>query len=565
MELLRSKVNKVVRNRVLLSSLLIVFLNGCFSSKEMKAENAESAKRIDALEYSNEQVTEVVQPNILFIMSDDHAEKAISAYGHKLINTPNIDRIANEGMMFNNAFVTNSICGPSRAVMMTGKHSHLNGFLDNAADTIFDSSQETFPKLLQKAGYETSVIGKWHLGSDPTGFDNWKILVGQGEYYSPQIKTKEGITTFKGEYVTNTITDLVIKQLDNRDKSKPFAMLYHHKAPHRNWMPDVELMKQNVFKKEFPLPDTFNDTYKGRPAAKHQDMRIADMYLGWDIKLQPNEYEHETGTGGYRHEKSFDNTAAAKLWARHYKRLTPEQKIVWDDYYKNNATQYKALKDKPEELALWMYQRYMHDYLATVRSVDNNIGRVLDYLDANGLRENTIVVYTSDQGFYLGEHGWFDKRFMYEESMSTPLLIRYPAMIKAGQVNNDLVQNLDFAPTFIELSGEPVPEAMQGLSLKPLLSGNTQVGQWRKGLYYQYFEYPTPHAVKPHYGIRTEKYKLIRFQNQRNDDNGYWELYDLSADPDEMKNKYDDDKYAVIKTDLHKQLTQLRVQYQVTQ
>lgn len=548
--------NNDVGRLVLLSFIAFSGLTGCISS-DSAIENNKGKKKPSVLKAEQQS-----RPNILFIMSDDHAEKAISAYGHQLIQTPNIDRIANEGILFTKAFVTNSICGPSRAVLMTGKHSHINGFMDNGEDTIFDGSQSTFPKLLQKAGYETSIVGKWHLGSDPTGFDNWQILVGQGEYYSPQFKSKNGIVQYDGAYVTNKITDLLIEQLDNRDKSKPFAMLYHHKAPHRNWMADVDLLANDDLAKEFPTPESFTDAYQGRPAAKHQDMRIADMYLGWDMKLQPGEYPKETGTGGYRHQKNFDTSKAADLWAYHYNRMNAQQKAIWDDYYQDLAAEYKQFKDNPVKLAAWMYQRYMHDYLATVRSVDNNVGRVLDYLDDNGLSENTVVVYTSDQGFYLGEHGWFDKRFMYEESMSTPLIIRYPAMINAGQVTDKLVQNIDFAPTFIDLSGESVPAEMQGLSLKPLLAGDVTINtsdSWRTGIYYQYFEYPTPHAVMPHYGIRTDRYKLIHFQG----DDGHWELYDLGSDPQEMQNKYHLAEYAQVRRDLHQQLTQLRSEYKV--
>ncbi|GAA6203659.1 sulfatase [Thalassotalea sp. SU-HH00458] len=540
-------------NKLTVISAVTLALIGC-SNNDNKASQVSQSKQLE-------------RPNILFIMSDDHAERAISAYGHELIKTPNIDRIANEGMLFNNAFVTNSICGPSRAVLMTGKHSHINGFKDNGHDTIFDGSQMTFPKLLQKAGYETSVIGKWHLGSDPTGFDNWQVLVGQGEYYSPQFKSKSGIKQYDGAYVSNKITDIVLEQLEQRDRSKPFAMLYHHKAPHRNWMADVDLLAKGGFPKKYPLPKTFNDTYQGRPAAKHQDMRIKDMYLGWDMKLWPGEYEKETSTGGYRHADSFDPKRANNRFEAHYHRMTNEQKAKWDEYYKNNAKDYQAVKDNPEALAQWMYNRYLHDYLATVRSVDDGIGRVLDYLDENDLADNTIVIYTSDQGFYLGEHGWFDKRFMYEESMSTPLVIRYPNMITAGQVNSRLVQNLDFAPTFVDLAGLDVPKEMQGLSLKPLLDGTISPlktagnQEWRSSLYYQYFEYPIPHAVMPHNGVRTETHKLIHFTAEGND---FWELYDLEADPSELKNQYDKPGFESVQAELHSQLKKLKKQYQVS-
>ena len=511
---------------------------------------------------SSDEDTQDKQPNILFIMTDDHASRAISALGSDLIETPNIDRIATGGIVFNNAFVTNSICGPSRAVLLTGKHSHINGFRDNAADTVFDGSQQTFPKLLQQAGYQTGVVGKWHLGSDPTGFDHWEVLIGQGEYYSPRIKSADGIVQYDGGYVTDVVTDLVLKFLDQRDNTKPFALLYHHKAPHRNWMPDVALLPQAEAGHEYPIPETFEDDYAGRIAAEHQDMRIADMYLGWDMKLQPGDYPKETGTGGYRHADGFDPNRSVQRWAAAFDRMTDEQKATWQNYYKNLASEYAAVMDEPDKRARWMYQRYMHDYLGTVRSVDNNIGRVLDYLDENDLSDNTIVIYTSDQGFYLGEHGWFDKRFMYEESMSTPLLMRYPGVIEPGTKTDRLVQNLDFAPTFIDLAGLEVPEDIQGRSLRPLFTNTASdrsTEAWRTAVYYEYFEYPRPHAVMPHYGVRTETHKLIRFQGQQ----PFWELYDLTADPGEMDNRYDDPALADIQMSLHKELDELRALYEV--
>ncbi len=498
---------------------------------------------------------EVVQPNILFIMSDDHAQRAISAYGNSLIPTPNIDRIANEGVVFRNAFVTNSICSPSRATLLTGKFSHMNGLRDNR--DVFDGHQPTFPQMLQKQGYETAVVGKWHLKSEPVGFDFWRILIGQGEYYSPQFRTPNGIVQHDGSYVTEKVTDIALEFLQQRDKSKPFMMLYHHKAPHRNWMPPVDdLDPENI--KTIPLPDSFDDDYAKRPAAEEADMRIADMFLSWDMKLQPNEYEKETGTGGGRGREEAVREATDG-WRDAYARMTPEQRKKWDAFYSKVNAQYQQVKDDAPALARWKYQRYLHDYLATVRSVDDNIGRVLDYLEAEGLADNTIVVYTSDQGFYLGEHGWYDKRFMYEESMSTPLLMRYPAAIKPGQHNKQLVQNLDFAPTFLDFAGAEIPEDMQGLSLKPMVTG-TQKGAWRDGLYYHYYEYPHGwHMVNQHYGIRTATHKLIHFYGK-----GHWELYDLEKDPAERHNRYNDPAYAELKVKLHKQLQQLREQYKDT-
>ena len=496
--------------------------------------------------------------NIIFIMADDHAKRAISAYGEALIDTPNIDRLAREGVMFTRAFVANAICGPSRATLLTGTHSHVNGFVDNRNGAQFDGSQVTFPKLLRNAGYETSIFGKWHLGSDPEGFDIWNILLDQGEYYSPQFRSRSGVTRRDGEYVSDAITDQVIEYLENRDAAKPFALLYHHKAPHRNWMPNVEDLRGGLNIGTPPLPDNFRDQYEGRPAAGHQDMRVANMYLGWDMKLQPGQYEQETGTGGYRHELTFDPTIAEKRWQHHYGRMTADQRARWDEYYSGLATAYQQNKDNPVRLAEWMYQRYMHDYLGTIRGIDKNVGRVLDYLDESGLAANTIVIYTSDQGFFLGEHGWFDKRFMYEESMSIPLLVRLPSHYEVRPEIAQLVQNIDFAPTLLDFANVDVPDEIQGRSLKPIIFGEDKV-KWRTGLYYQYYEYPIPHAVLPHYGIRTQDHKLIRFEGAT----PYWEFYDLINDPQEMTNLFSDPSYQSIVDDLMSELAELRDEYGV--
>lgn len=492
-----------------------------------------------------------LRPNILFIMSDDHAERAISAYGENLVSTPNIDRIAHEGAIFRNSFVTNSICTPSRAVLLTGKFSHLNGVLGNG--DVFDGNQSTFPQILQKQGYETAVVGKWHLGSEPVGFDHWQILMGQGEYYSPRFHTPAGVVQYDGSYVTDKVTDLALEFLQNRDRSRPFMMLYHHKAPHRNWMPPVdELDPGNIV--PVPLPDSFADDYAGRPAAQKADMRIADMFLSYDMKLSPDNYEKETGTGGGRgHEEAVQE--ALKAWQNAYESMLPEQRKVWDRFYDRINATFQEVRNDPEALARWKYQRYLQDYLATVRPVDRNVGRVLDYLDAEGLYDNTIVIYTSDQGFYLGEHGWYDKRFMYEESMRTPLLMRYPAAIAAGTQVDQLVQNLDLAPTLLDFAGMPTPDAMQGLSLKQLVTGNRQV-TWRDALYYHYYQYPGWHLVNPHYGTRTATHKLIHFYTM-----DHWELYDLGQDPQELTNRYNSPAYAQIRSQLHEQLRQLRHQY----
>ena len=469
------------------------------------------------------------RPNIIFIMSDDHSEAAISAYGSNLISTPNIDRIANEGAKFNNSFVTNSICAPSRAFLLTGKYSHLNGVLDN--NQIFDGEQETFPKILQEAGYETSMIGKWHLKSQPTGFDNWKILKGQGEYYNPLIIDKSGEKNILG-YVTDVITDLAIETLDNRDQKKPFAMLMHHKAPHRNWMPNLKYL--GAFKgKKFLIPPTFYDDYSSRSsAAQDSDMRIENMFLTWDMKLRPEDIDEETGSGG-------SGKVSGLIRDSYREWMNTDQRKLWESYYDSISTAYRNSNLKGKDLLEWKLQRYLEDYLGTILSVDESVGKILDYLDNNGLSENTIVVYTSDQGFYLGEHGWFDKRFMYEESLSMPLVIRYPKEIKGQQKLDEIILNLDFAPTFLDYAGIKVPKSMQGKSIRNLLSGK-QKSKWRESMYYHYYEFPHGwHFVKKHYGIRTDRYKLIHFY----DDIDAWEFYDLKNDPNEINNIYNNKNY----------------------
>ncbi|MBI9073286.1 MAG: sulfatase [Melioribacteraceae bacterium] len=494
-------------------------------------------------------VKKEIPPNILFIMSDDHAEQAISCYGSKLINTPNIDRIANEGIRFTNSFVTNSICGPSRAVLLTGKYSHLNGFRDNR--DLFDSSQTTFPKLLQKAGYETHVIGKWHLRSTPTGFDNWKILKGQGQYYNP-LFLENGKENIRTGYTTDIITDLTIEALENRSKEKPFCMLIHHKAPHRNWMPNAKYFEEfeNI---EFPLPETFYDEYKTREkTAGHADMRIDDMYLSFDLKLHKNYYDKETGTGG---NAKFASKVELN-WLAIYNRMNAEQKKLWDGHYNKINEEFKKANLKGNKLLEWKYQQYMKDYLRCILSVDESIGRILNYLDENGLAKNTIVVYTSDQGFYLGEHGWYDKRFMYEESHSMPLVIRYPKQIPSGQVSDLMALNLDFAPTFLDFANVTIPNDVQGNSLRNILENN-KTDNWRKSVYYHYYEYPHGwHKVKKHCGVRTEDHKLIHFY-----DDDIWELYDLKKDPNELKNIYTDPSYADINNDLKNELSRLQKEY----
>jgi len=479
------------------------------------------------------------RPNIIFIMTDDHASHAMSCYGSRINKTPNLDRIAREGKRFNNCFCTNSICAPSRAVILTGKHSHLNGVLDNRR--VFDGSQKTFPKLLKKAGYETAMIGKWHLKSDPTGFDYWNVLPGQGAYYNPELIEMGERKKYEG-YVTDIITDLSLTWLRERKSDKPFCLMYQHKAPHRNWQPGPEhlTMYDDV---DIPEPETLFDDYRTRSdAARDQEMTIANhMYTDYDLKVSPQPDDDE------RERRRWDNV---------FGRLDEKQQKQWNDAYdpKNEAFRKAGLSGK--DLIRWKYQRYLKDYLRCIASVDDNVGRLLDYLDASGLAGNTVVVYTSDQGFYLGEHGWFDKRFMYEESLRMPLLIRYPKEIEPGTVNDDMIMNIDFAPTFLDLAGVKAPAGMQGRSLRRIMQGEAPA-DWRTSVYYHYYEYPAVHQVKRHYGVRTQRYKLIHFYY----DIDAWELYDLEKDPKELNNVYDNPAYAGIVKELKAELERLRKQY----
>ena len=488
-------------------------------------------------------------PNIILIMADDHAEAAISAYNKTLLQTPNLDRIASEGIRFENSFVTNSICGPSRAVILSGKYSHLNGFRNN--NDTFDSSQVTFPKLLQKAGYFTAVVGKWHLKSPPAGFDFSSVLIGQGQYYNPTL-VEMGDTTQLIGYTTDVITDKALETLENRDTTKPFCMLYYHKAPHRNWMPNTKHL--DLFTEDLPEPETLFDDYATRSeAATRQDMRVADMFLSGDMKLQPDAYEKETGTGGANKGYNPERT-----WANNYNRLTPEQKAAWDAHYDKINAEFKAANLSGKELVKWKYQRYIKDYLRCIVSVDENVGRVLDYLDAHNLTENTIVIYTSDQGFYLGEHGWYDKRFMYEESLSMPLMMRYPKAIKPGQVTEAIALNLDFAPTLLDYAGLPIPQDMQGASLRSI-AGGTVPDDWRTSMYYHYYQSGAWHYVSKHYGVRTDRYKLMKYY----EDVDAWEMYDLKEDPNELNNIFGKPEYEQVQTELENELNKLREQYKI--
>lgn len=478
--------------------------------------------------------------NIVYIMTDDHTAQMMSCYDTRYIETPNLDRIAADGVRFTNSFVANSLSGPSRACMLTGKHSCANKFYDNST-CVFDGSQLTFPKLLQQAGYQTAIVGKWHLESLPTGFDFWKIVPGQGDYYNPRFINQDSSRVQEHGYITNLITDHALEWMESqRDTAKPFCLLIHHKAIHRNWMPDTchfALYED----KTFPLPENFYDTYEGRPAAAAQEMSIdKDMDMIYDLKmLRPDKKSRLKGM--------YENILG---------RMDEAQRAAWDKVYDPIIEDFYKRNLKGKELVEWKYQRYMRDYAKTVKSLDDNVGRVLDYLEEKGLLENTLVVYTSDQGFYMGEHGWFDKRFMYEESMRTPLVMRLPKGFDRRGDISELVQNIDYGPTFLDLAGVEVPKEMHGVSLLPLLKGE-KPADWRTGLYYHFYEYPAEHMVKRHYGVRTDRYKLMHFYN----DIDQWELYDLANDPMEMKNLYGQKEYEPVVKELKQELLKLQEQY----
>ncbi|MFT5027850.1 MAG: arylsulfatase A-like enzyme [Candidatus Binatia bacterium] len=473
------------------------------------------------------------RPNILFIFTDDHCQQAISAYGSNRIKTPGMDRIAHEGMMFDRCYVNNSICGPSRAVIQTGKYSHLNGFVRNG--NYFNGAQQTFPKLLRKAGYQTAVVGKWHLASTPQGFDYYDVLVGQGPYYNPPMKTAgtDGQPVVKKHtgYTTHIITEKSLGWLrDQRDPDKPFMLMYQHKAPHRNWQPGPNYltMYDDVV---MPEPETLWDDYLGRSkAVTYQKMEVANHLNPKDLKLTaPNN-------------------------------LTPDQKQLWDAAYDPKNKAFEAAKLSGKALVKWKYQRYVKDYLRCVKAVDDDINRVLAYLDEAGLADNTIVMYSSDQGWYLGEHGWFDKRWMYEESLKTPLLVRWPGVINPGTRSGAIVSNLDFAETFLDVAGVTVPDDMQGHSLAPIFKGQGKApSDWRKSFYYHYYEgLGGGHSVPRHYGVTTGEHKLINFYEV-----GEWEFFDLKKDPNELTSFYGDPKYAKVQTKMENELARLRKFYKV--
>ena len=487
------------------------------------------------------------RPNIIYIMSDDHDADAISVYNKKFVATPNMDRIAKDGIRFTRCFVGNSICSPVRATVLTGQHSHLNGIKDNR--TPFDGTKTTLPKLLKDAGYQTVLIGKWHLHSYPTGFDYWTVLPGQGLYYSTRLINMSKDTVRYNEYATSLITKEALSWLkEKRDPSKPFFLMMHHKAPHRNWVPELKWLEA-FSKKKFPEPPTlYADTNGKGTAFKHQRMSILkDMTLCTDLKIDPQyimDIPHlKPDSNEIRGYHAFMNG------------IPEDQRIKMKAIFAERGKLLQKLKPTGKDLLKLKYQWYMQDYLACVASVDESVGQVLNYLDETGLSENTMVIYTSDQGFYLGENGWFDKRFMYDVSMHTPLLIKWKGKIKPGAVNTSLVQSIDFAPTMLDVAGVNIPEWMQGLSLKPIIDGK-QTELARNELYYRYYEYPIDHYVIPHLGIREKQYKLIYFYTANE-----WEFYDLKNDPQEQKNLIKNPKYQAEINRMKMKLVETKTQY----
>ena len=488
------------------------------------------------------------KPNILFIFSDDHAPHAIGAYDGwlKSVNpTPEIDKLAAQGMLFENSFCTNSICGPSRAVIQTGKHSHKNGFMNNG--NRFNWDQQTFPKLLQKAGYTTAIYGKSHLKGTPQGYDDWKVLPGQGMYYNPDMMTPEGRQQIHG-HCTDIVTDLAVKWLKTgRDSDKPFLLMVQHKAPHRNWMPAARHLElyDDI---EMPIPNTLFDKWHDNASpAKFQTQEIErHMNLNFDlfVDLTPD-------FDGKAMKGSFDRAA----W-RNMQRMTKEQMTAWRDFYGPRDQSFHNADLKGDDLVRWKFQRYAKNYLRCVKGVDESVGTLMNTLKDLELDDDTIVIYSSDQGFYIGDHGWYDKRWMYDESMKMPLIVKWPGVTQPGVKDQHLVQNLDYAETFLEIAGAAIPDDMQGQSLVPLLKGKAP-NDWRKSVYYHYYEYPGPHMVPRHYGIRSQQHKLIRFYQFDE-----WEFYDLVNDPDELTNQYNNPDYAERIAEMKIELERQRNHYQ---
>ncbi|MCH2370847.1 MAG: sulfatase [Pirellulales bacterium] len=489
------------------------------------------------------------RPNIVFIFTDDHAPHAIGAYDGwlKEVNpTPNIDQLAAQGMLFTNSFCTNSICGPSRAVIQTGKHSHKNGFRNNGDK--FNWAQQTFPKLLQSAGYETAIYGKSHLAGRPQGYDKWVVLPGQGLYYNPDFLTPEGKVTIEG-YCTDIVTDMGVEYLkEGRDKDKPFLLMVQHKAPHRCWMPAPRHL--NLYDDiTIPEPATLFDDYKDNaPPARFQELEIdrhMDPHYDLFLDLVPTEKPEAI-------QQRQDRSAWVNL-----QRFTPEQLKVWRDAWEPKDQAFHEANLSGEDLVRWKFQRYAKNYLRCVKGVDESVGRIMETLKEEGLAENTVVVYCSDQGFYVGDHGWYDKRWMYDESMKMPFVIKWPDVIKPGSVDEHLIQNIDYAATFLEMAATEVPEDIQGESLVPLLKGEAEA-DWRTSLYYHYYEFPSVHMVPRHYGIRTERFKLMHFYEFGEE----WEFYDLEKDPDELKNLYGKPRYAKLIEQHKMELKDLQQEYE---
>ncbi len=489
------------------------------------------------------------RPNIVFLFSDDHAVQAIGAYGSRINETPNIDRIARDGLVFTKSFCANSICGPSRACILTGKHSHKNGFLRNG--NRFDGTQTTFPPLLQKAGYQTAMIGKWHLGTDPVGFDYWEVLPGQGNYYNPDFLQMDGTRKRYEGYCTDIITDRALDWLQQqRDPNRPFMLMCQHKAPHRNWTPHPRHF-QMFAGKPVPEPETLFDDYSHRTALlKENEMSIRDhFHWGHDMKFHgPNQFP-----------KYFRGQHANG----EYRRMTPEQKKAWDAHYEPENQEFirrmKAGELSEEDIVRWKYQRYITDYLKCIAAVDEGIGRLLDYLDETGLADNTIVIYSSDQGFYLGEHGWYDKRWMFEESFRMPFIVRWPGVIHGGKQAKALIQNIDYGPTFLDVAGAEVPAEMQGRSLLPVLRNEGEpTSDWRDALYYAYYENASVHNVPIHDGVANDRYKLMYFPRT-----GQWQLFDLQEDPHELRSVHAEPDYAKILAAMKKRYFDLRDFYEV--
>ncbi|QDT09517.1 sulfatase/phosphatase domain-containing protein [Planctomycetes bacterium K23_9] len=489
------------------------------------------------------------QPNILFIFSDDHAPQAIGAYGSKINQTPNLDRIAKEGAIFRNSFCANSICGPSRACILTGKHSHLNGFLRNGNK--FDGNQLTFPQLMKDVGYQTAIIGKWHLSSDPVGFDHWEVLPGQGSYYNPDLIQMDGKRKRYDGYCTDIITDNALAWLkEERDPDKPFILMCQHKAPHRNWSPPkrhFSLYKDT----DVAEPDTLFDDYANRSSLLQQNEMSLEKHFHWGHDMK------------FHGDTPFPKFFASRHQNGEYNRMTDQQKADWDAAYQPENDEFirrmKSGELNDKQVLQWKYQRYIKDYLRCIQAVDDGVGRMLDYLDEAKLTDNTIVTYSSDQGFYLGEHGWYDKRWMFEESLLMPFLIRWPGVINPGVDSDALIQNIDYGPTFLEAAGADVPAEMQGRSMVPMLKDQGKPSaSWRDAIYYAYYENAAVHNVPVHDGVRTDRYKLMFFPRSRE-----WNLFDLETDPQEMKTVHADPQYADILAGMQKRYRDLRTFYDV--